>query len=168
MSEFDFNKTQTESETAVPSVKTSENKGKLIGIIIAIVVLLALIIFSLVSLFRADLETTSKVRDIFIIIMALESLLLGVALIILIVQIAVLINVLKNEIKPILDTTNETVNHLRGTTTFLSNNLVEPVMKMNEYSAGLKRFVDLINPSTKHRKSKTNTVNYEGKEKTNV
>lgn len=132
----------------------SSNKGKMVGIIIAIIVILTLIIFSLVSLFRADLETTSKVRDIFIIIMALESLLLGVALIILIIQIAVLINVLKNEIKPILDTTNETVNHLRGTTTFLSNNLVEPVMKMNEYSAGLKRFFNLVKPGSKTRRTK--------------
>lgn len=152
-----------ENETKHETIENNElpiensdasNKGKLIGIIVAIVVLLALIIISLVSLFRADLETTSKVRDIFIIIMALESLLLGVALIILIIQIAVLINVLKNEIKPILDTTNETVNHLRGTTTFLSNNLVEPVMKMNEYSAGIKRFVDLVKPSSKSRRTK--------------
>jgi hypothetical protein len=152
-----------ENETKHETIENNElpiensdasNKGKLIGIIVAIVVLLALIIISLVSLFRADLETTSKVRDIFIIIMALESLLLGVALIILIIQIAVLINVLKNEIKPILDTTNETVNHLRGTTTFLSNNLVEPVMKMNEYSAGIKRFVDLVKPGSKSRRTK--------------
>ncbi|PKO07730.1 MAG: hypothetical protein CVU41_00735 [Chloroflexi bacterium HGW-Chloroflexi-3] len=154
MSENEFESKPIESVTTPTVAKESANKGKLIGIIIAIVVLLALITFSLISLFRADQETTSKVRDIFIIIMALESLLLGVALIILIIQIAVLINVLKNEIKPILDTTNETINHLRGTTTFLSNNLVEPVMKMNEYSAGLKRFVDILKPSGKSRKPK--------------
>ncbi len=136
--------------------KQSSNKGKLIGIIAGVVIVLALIIFSLVSLFNSDLETTSKVRDIFIIIMALESLLLGVVLIILIVQIAVLINVLKNEIKPILDTTNETVNHLKGTTTFLSNNLVEPVIKMNEYTAGFKKFFDLLKPTTKSQKFKKN------------
>ena len=154
MSANEFETKLLESEIPTVVKKDSKGKGKLIGIIIAIVVLLALIIFSLVSLFRADPDTTSKVRDIFIIIMALESLLLGVALIILIVQIAVMINVLKNEIKPILDTTNETINHLRGTTAFLSNNLVEPVIKMNEYSAGLKRFVDLLKPSGKPRKSK--------------
>jgi hypothetical protein len=51
---------------------------------------------------------------------------------------------LQNEIKPILQTTNETVNTLRGTTIFLSNNLVEPVIKLNEYLAGLKRLFDLI------------------------
>lgn len=154
MTENEFTQKSVEEHEVPTNDSQRSNKGKVIGIIIAIVILLALIILSLVSLFRADLETTSKVRDIFIIIMALESLLLGVALIILIVQIAVLINVLKNEIKPILDTTNDTVNHLRGTTTFLSNNLVEPVMKMNEYSAGLKRFVGLIKPSGKTRKTK--------------
>lgn len=154
MSGNEFETNPVESVTPPIVAKESAKKGKLVGIIIAVVVLLALIIFSLVSLFGADQATTSKVRDIFIIIMALESLLLGVALIILIIQIAVLINVLKNEIKPILDTTNETINHLRGTTTFLSNNLVEPVMKMNEYSAGLKRFLDILKPSGKSRKSK--------------
>lgn len=154
MTENEFTQKSVEDHEVPTNDSQRSNKGKVIGIIIAIVILLALIILSLVSLFRADLETTSKVRDIFIIIMALESLLLGVALIILIVQIAVLINVLKNEIKPILDTTNDTVNHLRGTTTFLSNNLVEPVMKMNEYSAGLKRFVGIIKPSGKTRKTK--------------
>ncbi|MDX9849660.1 MAG: hypothetical protein RBT01_04070 [Anaerolineaceae bacterium] len=154
MSENEFETKPIEVEAPAVVTKESAGKGKLIGIILAIVVLLGLIIFSLVSLFSAEPETTSKVRDIFIIIMALESLLLGVALIILIIQIAVLINVLKNEIKPILDTTNETVNHLKGTTTFLSNNLVEPVIKMNEYSAGLRRFVDLLKPSGKNRKSK--------------
>ncbi len=95
MSDNEFETKPVESVTPAVEAKESANKGKLIGIIIAVVVLLALVIFSLVSLFRADLATTSKVRDIFIIIMALESLLLGVALIILIIQIAVLINVLK-------------------------------------------------------------------------
>ncbi len=151
MNEFD-----SIPETAAPSdittgseVKTQNGKGKIVLIIIGIIVVVALIIFAIISLFRADLETTSKIRDIFIIFMALQSLLLGIALIILIVQLATLINVFKNEIKPILDTTNETLNNLKGTTTFISNNLVEPVIKMNEYSAGVKRFIDLLKPGKK-------------------
>ncbi len=129
-------------------------KNLIIGIIIGVVVL-ALIVFAIVSLFRADLETTSRVRDIFIIFMALESLVLGVALIILITQLAVLINIMKNEIKPILDNTQETVNTLKGTTTFISNNLAEPIIKLNGYLAGLKQFVDLINPGTKKSNKKS-------------
>jgi len=38
---------------------------------------------------------------------------------------------------------------LRGTTSFISNNLVEPVIKMNEYSAGFKKFVDILIPRRK-------------------
>jgi hypothetical protein len=60
------------------------------------------------------------------------------------VQLARLINLLQNEIKPILDSTNETVSTLRGTTEFLGNNLVEPVIKMNEYSAGIQQALKMI------------------------
>ena len=86
----------------------------------------------------------ANVRDIFIIFMALESFLVGAALIVLIIQLASLINLLQNEIKPILQSTSETVNTLRGTTEFLSENLVEPVIKLNSYLAGLKKFFDLL------------------------
>ncbi len=108
------------------------------------VVIVAVIIGMAVLLLNQSSEVTGRVRDVFIILMALESIVIGVALVILITQIAILINLLQNEIKPILQTTNETVNTLRGTTVFLSNNLVEPVIKLNEYLAALKRLFDLI------------------------
>ena len=75
---------------------------------------------------------------------AVESLVIGAALIILIVQVASLINLLQNEVRPILEATNETVNTLRGTTAFLSENVVEPVIKLNTYMAGLQRMLELI------------------------
>jgi hypothetical protein len=88
-------------------------------------------------------DKTSTIRDIFIIFLGFEFLLIGVALIILILQLARLINLLQNEVKPILDSTNETVNTLRGTTAFLSDNLVEPVMKLNEVIAGFQRLLQI-------------------------
>ncbi|GIV65864.1 MAG: hypothetical protein KatS3mg047_0257 [Bellilinea sp.] len=129
----------------VPSERPKENR-RAAGIIAVVVGIVLLVIGGIVLLALAPESTTAKVRDIFIIVMALESLVLGVAVIVLIVQIATLINLLQNEIKPILDSTNETVNHLRGTTQFLSNNLVEPVMKLNEYLAGLRKLFDFIRP----------------------
>ena len=115
-------------------------------IVIALIVL-GLIVFGIILLATAPATTTARVRDIFIIFMALESLILGVGLIILIVQLATLINLLQNEIKPILDSTNETVSTLKGTTQFLSNNMVEPIMKLNEYLAGFKKFFEIIRPN---------------------
>jgi len=76
--------------------------------------------------------------------MALESLLIGAALVVLIIQLASLINLLQNEVKPILKSTSDTVNTLRGTTEFLSENLVEPVIKLNSYLAGLRKVIDLL------------------------
>jgi hypothetical protein len=43
-----------------------------------------------------------------------------------------------------LQSTNETVSTLRGTAAFLSNNLVEPVITLNEYLAAIRKFFDLI------------------------
>jgi len=91
-----------------------------------------------------DAAVTAQIRDIFIIFLAFESLVIGIALVVLVIQIASLINLLQNEVKPILEATNETVNTLRGTTAFLSENLVEPVIKMNSYLAGLQRVLELI------------------------
>jgi hypothetical protein len=126
-------------------VPAKAESGARVWIFVAIgVVIVAVIIGLAVLLLNQSSEVTGRIRDVFIILMALESIVIGVALVILITQIAILINLLQNEIKPILQTTNETVNTLRGTTVFLSNNLVEPVIKLNEYLAALKRLLDLI------------------------
>lgn len=128
------------------SPQTKEKKGSsgVVFIIIAVIIIVALLAVGLYFLIVSPLDTTSKVRDIFIIFMALEFLVVGVALIILMVQLATLINLLQNEIKPILNSTNETVSTLRGTMAFLSDNLTEPVIKLNSYLAGLKGAWDLF------------------------
>lgn len=122
----------------------SSNRGPLIILGIIAVAIIVGIIVGIFFLARSDLATTGKVRDIFIIFMALEFLVVGVALIVLMVQLATLINLLQNEIKPILTSTNETISTLRGTAAFLSNNLVEPVIRMNEYLAAIKRLLDIL------------------------
>lgn len=127
------------------SPEAEKERRKTMAILIGgVVFFLALLIGFLVYLFVADAETTARIRDVFIIFMALESLLIGFVLVILIVQIARLTNLLQNEIKPILDSTNETVSTLRGTAQFLSDNLSEPVIKLNEYMAALKQLASLL------------------------
>jgi len=122
--------------------------GKKIGLIILALLLVGLVIVGLVLLLQPGTDT-ARVRDIFIIFMALEFLLIGIVMIILIIQLARLTLLLQNEIKPILDSTNETANTLRGTTTFLSEHLVEPVLKMNQYLAGLTRITDFFKSNKK-------------------
>jgi hypothetical protein len=117
------------------------------GLIVGGVIILGLLITGFIFLINPNLtsyETVARLRDIAIILMAIESLFIGLALIILIIQIARLTNLVENEVKPILDSTNETVSNLRGTTKFLSDNLVEPVIKLNELMAVLQRLLVLL------------------------
>lgn len=108
------------------------------------VFIVALIALGVVLLLRADAGVTAQIRDVFIIFMALEAIIIGAALVILVIQLASLINLVQNEVKPILQSTSETVNTLKGTTDFLSQNLVEPVIKLNGTLAGLKHLLDLL------------------------
>ena len=127
-----------------PQAETEQSQRNIVVIIvIGIVVLLALLGVAIYFLLQPG-TPTDRIRDIFIIVVALESLVIGVALIILIVQLASLINLLQNEVKPILHATNETVNTLRGTSEFLGENLVEPVIKVGGYVAGMKRMLELM------------------------
>ena len=133
---------QLQESTTTPEAD-GRSKRIMTIIIIGVVVLLALL--GIAIFFQLQPGTpTDRIRDVFIIVVALESLVIGVALIILIVQLASLINLLQNEVRPILNATSETVNTLRGTVEFLGENMVEPVIKLNGYLAGMSRVIELM------------------------
>ena len=134
-----------EISTSVEAVKEETPKQSRVIIISIFVILFIIIVigFAIWGLLQPSTDT-AKVRDIFIIFMAAESFIIGISLIILMIQLARLINLLQNEIKPIINSTNETVNTLRGTTVFLSDNLVKPVMKLNEYMAGFQQMTKIF------------------------
>jgi hypothetical protein len=128
-----------------PSKVNMKQRLLVIGAVVLVLALIAGIVLSVISLSAMSDDQTGKIRDIFIIFMAIEFLIIGVALVVMIIQLAALINLLQNEVKPILNSTNETVSTLKGTAKFLSDNMVEPVIKMNEYLAGFKKAIDMIN-----------------------
>lgn len=88
---------------------------------------------------------TEIIRDVVIILVAFEFMVIGLALVILLVQLARLVNLLQNEVRPIIDSANEAANTLRGTARFLSDNLVEPVVKVNAGLAAARRALDMLN-----------------------
>lgn len=125
------------------SSEENKNSNMIIFTVIMVVLLIALIT-GIVLLSKSKPETTGQVRDIFIIILAFESLLIGAALIILILQIAVLTNLIQNEVKPIIASTKETVSTLKGTSTFISKRAVMPIISVSSYLAGAKKLLELI------------------------
>ena len=147
-SEFEQPAPQLVPETSTETVTPPDDQEKrmrriLIGVIVGAVVILILLGLAIFFLLQPT-TPTDRIRDVFIIVVALESLVIGVAMIVLITQLASLINLLQNEIRPILNATNETVNTLRGTAEFLGDNVVEPVIKLNGYLAGLSRMLELM------------------------
>ena len=115
-----------------------------VWIIVGVALVILAVTAGIVVLAGQSSEITTKVRDIFIILLALEMFAIGTALIILIVQVAALTNLLQNEVKPILNSTTDTVNTLKGTVKFLSNNVSEPVIKLNQSLASLNRVLELL------------------------
>lgn len=80
----------------------------------------------------------SLLRDAAIIFVAFETLLIGILLIILMVQVQSLVVLLRDEIRPMLEAANETLATVRGTTQFVSHNVVSPVVKWSGYLAGFQ------------------------------
>jgi hypothetical protein len=119
-----------------------QRRGLIIAIVVAVLVIAGLT--ALAIWLSGNPTVAAAWRDVFIIFMALEFLVIGIALVVLIVQLAVLTNMLQHEIKPILDSTNETVNTVRGTTVFISENLVEPIVKLNSYVAAIAQVADTL------------------------
>jgi len=137
-----LNAPAVENNVNIDAEKTSKR-----NVIIALVVIILIVsglVFGAIVLMRQDADTTGRIRDLFIIFMAIEMLLVGIAVIVLIIQIAQLTNLLQNEVKPILSSTTETVNTLKGTVRFLSDNLVEPVIKVNSTVAGGRKLLELF------------------------
>ncbi len=130
-------------EEAAARATIRKQRWIIAAIILAVLLVLAGIVLAVIALSNNPAAATN-IRDIFIIFMAFKSLIIGAALVVLVIQIASLINLLQNEVRPILKSTSDTVNLLRGTTEFLSENLVEPVIKLNTYLAGLRKFFDIF------------------------
>lgn len=100
---------------------------------------------------------TAIIRDIAIIIIAIQSIVIGLLIGILVWQVWRLIRMIQTEIKPIIEETQETVNTVRGTTSFVSNNLVQPIAKTGGYLSGAREMVrvlgsGLVPPSQSRRR----------------
>lgn len=132
---------------------TSKSRALLIAMVILISMLFIGVVIGIITLAGKDPETTGQIRDIFIIILAFESLLIGVALIILIIQLAIFANLIQNELKPILVSTKETVSTIRGTSKFIAKRAIVPIISLTSVAAGFSKLLGIIG-FLKNRKGK--------------
>ncbi|HLF29028.1 MAG TPA: hypothetical protein VJG32_22095 [Anaerolineae bacterium] len=116
------------------------NRGLIGGVIV--ILILVLVIGGFVWMVQAGV--TDTVRDVFIILMALVSLFIGLMLLALVYQVAALTRMLREEIKPLMENAQETVNAARGATLFVSDHVVRPVIGVAGTVAGIARIISLL------------------------
>jgi len=121
------------------------------------IVAIALIVLAAVGAAGFGLVThpqfTAALRDLFIIVLALVTIVIGVLLMILVLQLQSLMTLLRDEIKPMLQSANQTVSTVRGTTTFVSNAVVTPMIQAASLAAAVRRTVKVFAGRSNHRPS---------------
>jgi hypothetical protein len=111
---------------------------------IGVGLLLLVVLIGLIVWLVGNPSTAEALRDAVIVLIAVEAFITGVAVIILIVQVARLTALLQNEVRPLLEASNETLRTVRGTTEFLSDNMVRPVVRLSGAAAAVRRAIELI------------------------
>ncbi len=107
------------------------------AVLIGLIVLLFVIALVLTLVTNGDFAATIRIiRDLVIIFLALEGILIVLSVAVLTLQVARLVNLLQNEVKPILLNTQETVKTAQSTVEFMSTNLTEPVIRASGFLSG--------------------------------
>lgn len=111
--------TMTETERQV--------RRRMILITIAIVIIVVMIVLIFAGLILKG--WLDEFRDIVIILLAFESLVIGGVTLFLLYQIIMLITLLREELIPLIQSAQDTVNSARGTTVYVSRKIVVPSAK---------------------------------------
>ena len=152
----------TEIQTPEPQLSGEQMSKRTQIFIILGAVLFLIILVGAIVLMATNEAATQVIRDIAIVFVAVETFLIGLAILILIFQIQMLIQVLRDEVQPLLRSFNDTASTVRGTTEFVSHNVVSPVIKAAGVAAGTRQVLsDLIGvmrglrPHTRSSKNST-------------
>jgi hypothetical protein len=111
--------TMTEAE------RQMRRRMTLIGIGIAIIAVLILLGFA--AMIAAGV--IDEVRDIMIILLAVESLVIGGVTLFLLYQMIMLLTLIREELIPLIQSAQDTVNSARGTTVYVSRKIIVPSAK---------------------------------------
>jgi hypothetical protein len=87
---------------------------------------------------QESLVISATIRDISIILLALQTLIVNILLAVLIWQVYRLVKMVQTEIKPMIEDTQETLGSVRGTANFVGESVVEPVVRSSRAVAGIR------------------------------
>jgi hypothetical protein len=90
------------------------------------------------------MSTVEIVRDWSIIILALSTIVTQVIMVLLLLEVRSLSKMLRENILPILQSADETVRTVRGTSVFMTDNVVTPVVRVSSIAAGVSEALRVI------------------------
>ena len=120
--------------------------GRLIKLtaIVGLLLIILLLLGALVAALTAA-DTWAPViqifRDVLLVVLLLESLLIIAAFTVLLLQVAGFLIMLRSEVKPILDNARETTRLSKATAQFINTNAVDPLIQIKSFLAGLLAFL---------------------------
>ncbi len=123
---------QPKSEVKGPEARTPMDpraKTMIVIVSVAVLVIVALLVVAGFFLYSRP-QVTTFLRDIALIILAIETLVVIFFLGVMTVLLIYVILTLEREVKPVLNATSETIYTVRGTTTFISDTVVSPIMSV--------------------------------------
>ncbi len=90
------------------------------------------------------MSSVEIVRDFSIIFLALSTIVTQIILVLLLLEIRSLSKTLRENVVPILQSADETVRTVRGTSVFVSDNVVTPVVRASSMVAGIQQTLRVL------------------------
>jgi hypothetical protein len=94
-------------------------------------------------------EVLAFARDLAIVLLAFESLVIGILLLVLTFEVMSLVKLLREQIKPILESVDETTRTVRGTTAFVSERFVQPMVRVSGLATGILEVLRILTRRTR-------------------
>ncbi len=121
----------------------ASRKPAIIAAVVALVILVALIVVG-VLLFNNP-PAAAVLRDIFIILLGVQSIILSLLMIVAVVAIIYvalklydLVQFVENELRPMLQRVDDTIRTVHSRTVFISDTAVKPVIEVMSYVSAVK------------------------------
>jgi len=84
------------------------------------------------------------VRDVAIILLAVESLVIGVVLVLMLTQLRALIKMLREEVEPLLNSAGQTAKRVQGTVGVVTDTVVKPLIQVRSWAAGARQVLNTL------------------------
>ena len=124
-----------------------------VAAVIVILLIVALLALGLYGVCGTSDDGLRCLRDVAIIVLVLETFVVTLLLALIVLLFGRLVTTIHDEVTPVLQSAKRTVDTVQGTTTFVSDTIVAPLVGLAGLGAGIKGTLGAILGRRKSRRS---------------